>query len=643
MFFIPHYKDHLAAKIKQTSKERNSMRHSNSFKTCILIGLSSLYWQSAFVNSAPRDNIISITDIKKHVVFLSSTALAGRLTGNQGEKFATHYAANLFQRLHLQPGGDNGSFFQEFTFTSSVSLGKNNSFTITSSNMTHHLLINQDWRPLSFSENQTFQCNQLVFAGYGIDAPALGKLSAYNSYRGLNVKNKWVLVFRYLPEKIDDEKRRQLSPYASLRYKIFIAKQNGAKGIIFVSGPNAKVKDELIPLAFTPSLTHSGIVAISIKDAIANKLIKNNYSLQKLQDQLDSGDQKSKFELTQFNFFGSIDIKQQKKRGRNVLAKLNLSNATAPLIIIGAHIDHLGRGELGNSREHSINLIHPGADDNASGVASVLAIAAQLTYLKNQGRLHGNNNILFALWSGEELGLLGSTHFVKHFLHQTQQTSLRPALNAYINLDMVGRLSKSLVLQGVGSSTAWAALINQAKQKHALSIVMQKDPYLPTDSTAFYLQGVPTLNFFTGSHDEYHTSRDKVELINFRGIQNITQFLFDLITQLAAEKHNIHYQEAQKTTTDNKREFRIYLGTIPDYASADLIGVKLAGVTKNSPAERAGLKQNDVIVELAKKKIQNIYDYTFALNALHVGEPAAMVVQRGLKQLTLQIVAQSRD
>ena len=611
------------------------------FKTYILIAIGFFY--SSSIQCAQSTDAMTKKMLQRHVAYLSSDALEGRLTGAPGEKLATQYAAELFQRHGLEPAGDNGTFFQEFDFTSGVSLGKNNSFfIIMPTGLTKKLIVDQEWRPLSFSDNQSFKNAELVFAGYGITSPI------YDSYHGLDVKNKWVIVFRYLPEKMNEEKRRQLSQYASLRYKAFIAKKNGAKGIIFVSGPNSNVKNELIPISFDTSFSHAGIVAISMKDAVVNELLKNNTkfsSLQNVQDKLDAGQLNVFPQLNGIKINGQIDVQQKRQRGRNVLARLKVSHDVSRIVMVGAHGDHLGRGEPSSSRSHEneIKRIHPGADDNASGVASVLEAAVNLSALKAQGQLQGNKDILFAIWSGEELGLLGSSHFINDFMKQTKNKKKQAMIDAYINLDMVGHLKKNLVLQGVGSSFKWPALINQANQKYALPLIIQSDPYLPTDSTSFYLHGIPALNFFTGAHDSYHTPRDKLDTLNIEGMKSISDFLVSLILALEADHNVMDYQQVQKTSKHTGRGFNVYLGTIPNYASADLDGVRLTGVTSNSPADRAGLRPEDVIVGLAGKKIHDVYDYTFVLRALHANVPVPLVVQRGQSRVKLTIVPQPRE
>lgn len=612
----------------------------------IILVVWSLVWECAY--STPSVYEINNKALHAHVAFLSSNALEGRLTGAKGEKIATQYVADIFQHLGLEPAGDHGTFFQEFNFTSGVSLGKHNSLSILSPNESiKRLELGQAWRPLSFSANHSFKCAELVFAGYGITAPSMGNLPAYDSYHGLNVKNKWVIVFRYEPERMSDEQRRHLSSYASLRYKAFIAKEKGAKGIIFVSGPNSKVKNELIPLSLDTALSNSGIFAISVTDVVINEMLQNDsrhLTLQQVQNELDKGQLHVISQLRGIKLIGEIDMKVKNSRGRNVLAKLKLSSGNKPIMIVGAHIDHLGYGELNGSRSRDDEKrIHNGADDNASGVASVLESAIKLSHLKAQGKLHGNEDILFGIWSGEELGLLGSDFFIKSFIRNTPNHKLRPMVDSYINLDMVGRLRTKLVIQGVGSSSSWKKIITQVNQGHAMTLILQDDPYLPTDSTSFYLHGVPTLNFFTGSHDEYHTSRDKINKLNFDGMRGISNFLVDLISAVESKSNLISYQHIPKSNDHSERGRRIYLGTIPDYTSTNLLGVKLSGVTKGSPADTAGLKEKDVIIELAGNKIRDIYEYTFVLNALHPEQPVALVVRRGLKKLALTIKAQTKE
>jgi hypothetical protein len=247
---------------------------------------------------------------------------------------------------------------------------------------------------------------------------------------------------------------------------------------------------------------------------------------------------------------------------------------------------------------------------------------------------------LFAAWSGEELGLLGSDHFVKALSGGT--APIYPRIAAYLNMDMVGRLDKHLILQGVGSSSAWRGEIERRNAPVGLPLTLQDDSYLPTDAGSFYLAGVPILSAFTGAHSEYHTPRDTPEKLNYDGAAQIARFIGLVAQGLAASTSPPDYlQQSVKQQTTSGR-LRVYLGTIPDYAE-EVQGVMLSGVGKDGPADKAGVKSRDVIVELAGKKIENIYDYTQAIEALKIGEPVKIAVLRDGRRVTLEITPTSRD
>ena len=218
------------------------------------------------------DPKITAKDIKQHIEYLASEKLQGRLTGTEGERLATKYVADYFKSIGLEPGGDRGTFFQEFEFTAGIDLGKENSLIFSSKNKIKSTLkINEDWRPLSFTKIGKIENSEIVFAGYGLEVPEGKdekgkKLELYSSYFHLDVKDKWVMVFRYMPENLSEEQRRRFSRYSHPRYKTMIARQKGARGIIIVSGPNAKVKSQLIPLGTDASMSDSGMACISITD-----------------------------------------------------------------------------------------------------------------------------------------------------------------------------------------------------------------------------------------------------------------------------------------------------------------------------------------------------------------------------------------
>jgi Tol biopolymer transport system component len=621
-------------------------------------------------------------DAVRHVEYLCRPQLGGRLTGSRGEQLATNYVALHFETLGLVPAGDNDTWFQEFEFTSGVSAGANNSASVVGKPLQLHT----DYRPVAFSANATVEAADVVFAGYGLRVPAAEGQEEYDSYVHLDVKDKWVLAFRFLPEQLTPERRQHFSRFSSLRFKAMQARDLGAKGLIVVSGPTSGVREQLVPLQFDGSLAGAGLPVISISDEVAAAwFTQRGKELRAIQAKLDSGDPAIGYPLTGVQLAATIEIQHEKKKGRNVLGRLQLNDSPAgQVIVVGAHIDHLGTGSSGNSlaRDAEKTSIHFGADDNASGVSAMMQMAEALANAKQAGQLEGQRDIVFAAWSGEELGLLGSSHYVKNLEtlfseHAAVAEASAPApapaqdapadgaapaapkqdplsgpntggLNLYIaaclNMDMVGRLQERLVLQGIGSSPAWQSLVEKANVPLGLNISLQNDSYLPTDASVFFLHGVPILSAFTGNHSEYHTPRDTPEKLNYEGISQIGRLMSLVCRQLITMDQPPRYA-AQERPKDGERRanLRAWLGSVPDYAQSDVEGVLLSGVAKNGPAEKAGVRGGDIIVKLAGRDVKNIYDYTFAIEALKSGQETEISVRRGEQVLTFKVTPGSRD
>jgi peptidase M28-like protein len=294
--------------------------------------------------------------------------------------------------------------------------------------------------------------------------------------------------------------------------------------------------------------------------------------------------------------------------------------AAKPWVALGAHYDHLGHGEAGNTLadKADVNKVHFGADDNASGSAAVLAAGA---ILSKEPR---HRSVILGFWSGEELGLLGSAAFAA-----TPPLPL-DGLAAYLNFDMVGRMQDNkLTLQAAGTSASWAKIVEQANIAAGFDLFMQDDPYQPTDVATFNSASVPCLTFFTGTHVDYHKPSDTADKINYADLDRVAEFAAAITRRVEDLSEPPKFTKVdQKTDTGGGRAgVRIFTGTIPDYAT-DVKGLLLGGVIGGGPAEQAGLQKGDVSIEIAGQTIANIYDYTYALDVLKIGQPAKVVYMR---------------
>lgn len=584
---------------------------------------------------------IRVAELKKHIYYLASESLQGRGTGSKDEKVYQAHYSKIFKQMGLRPAGDKNSYLQKFDLVLGVELGEKNTLEVNGKKFK----VGKDWNPTSFSKLGKINPAEVVFVGYGIKAPAQGDFKEYNSYKNVDVKGKWAMAFRYLPEDVDGKFKNHLNRYAKIQFKAMVAKENGAKGLILVTGPNAHAKSDLIKLKYEGGVSNFSVAVISVTDNLAQMILGNN-DLGDLQSDLDKGGESKEIKIEKVTVSGHIDLKHKSGTAHNMLALLKVPGARKT-IIIGAHGDHLGRGKKGNSlmTKDDVTDIHFGADDNASGVAGVLEIAHNLADYnrRHPGRL--KTNILFAVWSGEEIGLLGSNYFVENW-KKTHHQKLHDRVIAYLNMDMIGRLRKALYVQAVDSSKNWINIIEQMNVTHDVALQTQNDPYVPSDGMNFYIGKVPSLTFFTGSHSEYHTPRDKADLINYEGTKKIVNLVKDIAVKLSKNGKSLKYNKLQgqrKNTGRGSRSFRVYLGTIPDYTQKGASGVRISGATDGGPADKAGLQKNDVIVELNGKKIENIYDYVYGLQALTPNVEVGITVRRSGKSVELKITPAAKE
>ena len=574
---------------------------------------------------------------RPYVQSLASERFGGREAGTAGERLAGDYLAQQLKRLGAKPLPGHADVFMPFDFTAGSKDG-GSTIRISRGSASEPFDARTDVQALSFSDDAEVSA-PTVFAGYGITVPESQNFG-YDSYAGLDVKGKIVVILRYFPEDADQQTRAILLRYADLRYKALAARQHGAAAMIVVTGPRSPNAGQLVPMSFDTAIAGSGIPAISVSGRVADELFAGGPPLQTVQKNLDTGNPHvAGFELPNVRVSLKTVLVREKQTGRNVIAYIPattpLTGIARPWIAVGAHYDHLGRGDRGNSLagRDEAGMIHPGADDNASGSATVLAIADSLAKQPKRTR-----NVLVALWSGEEIGLVGSNAFINMPAVPLNQ------IEAYLNFDMVGRMQDNkLTAQATGTSPMWPSLLEKANVVAGFDLTLAPDPYQPTDVASFNQAGVPCLTFTTGAHPDYHKPSDTPDKIDYEDLDRVADFATTIVRRLMdASEAPTFTKVEQSSQTAGRVGLRVFTGTVPDYTS-NARGLMLSGVVGGGPAETAGLQKGDVIVEIAGQSITNIYDYTYALELLKIGQPVKVVYMRGTERRETTLTPAARN
>jgi aminopeptidase YwaD len=556
------------------------------------------------------------------VHFLAARVLEGRYSGSEGAKVAAEFIADRFRALGLKPAGDDGGFFQHFSFIARVHPGPANALAFELPAGERTAKPDEEFRPLSFSTSGS-ATGEVVFAGYGIHAPDLG----YDDYAGLDVKGKVVLVLRFSPD--GDEPASKFQPHMALRRKASEARDLGAAALLVATGPVGSTQTAPVKISFDASFSDSGLPVLGISTPLAEALFAGHgFSLADLQRRMNERKEPAsrplgvKARLT-------ADVVQERADALNVLAILPGSDpALAPqVVVVGAHYDHLGYGGEGSgSLEPAVHAVHPGADDNASGTAGMLEIAREMA-ARPPAR-----TLLFAGFSGEEEGLLGSAHFVQH------PTIPKDEIVAMVNLDMVGRpkAGPALTIGGYGTAAQWPGLVEKLNANHHFKLSTSKGGFGASDHSSFYAADVPVLFLFSGAHEDYHKPSDTADRINYRGMTEVVGFAVDLTRRVADLPQRPTFQKVADEGVGERRGFKVRTGVIPEFGY-DGPGLKLSGVSGGSPADKAGLKAGDIVVRFGTREIRNIYDYMYGLGDHKAGETVVLTVHRGKETLEIPV------
>jgi hypothetical protein len=423
------------------------------------------------------------------------------------------------------------------------------------------------------------------------------------------------------------------TPYADVRTKAINAREHGALGMLVVNGPKFHAGDPLhVPAPDGAGYMSSGLLAANISEAAAGALLASSkLTLADAQAAIEKDQQPHSFALPE-SAAVTLNLRRTRARTRNVVGVIAGSD-TARTLVIGAHYDHLGYGGS-SSLAPNEHVPHVGADDNASGVTALLTAGERMVARARAG-WKPVHTILFVAFTGEEIGLVGSSHFT--------DDSPKPfeTIEAMINMDMVGRLrANKLQVLGVGTAAELDTLVsmtNRAEPFAHFELHRSEDGYGPSDHSSFYKKKVPVLMLFTGSHMDYHKPSDTWDKIYCAGLVRVSHFAEALLESLDA-RPKLTYEKAKADPTAGRIAggggYGAYLGSVPDYMQTEG-GVLLSGVRAGGPADKAGLKAGDSIIRFDGIRVDNIYDYTFALRSRKPGQEVRITVKRDGKEVEL--------
>jgi hypothetical protein len=512
---------------------------------------------------------VMITNLQAHITYLADDKLEGRRAGTNGEKLAGEYISTEFKKAGLEPKGEKG-WLQPFEIYDGKQINASTLLFIND----RELKLHDEYFPFVFCP------------GASIEAAVSPSL-----------KESGVPWFTDLKDIIEDNKE---NPHFDLTNAIkTIAGKAAGRGAtaLFVYNSSA-IADNLK----FDAKDNSKALAIPVVYLTA-KACK-----QYLADESATLDLKLK-----------TVIGDKKRTGNNVIGYIN--NGAPTTIVIGAHYDHLGMGEDGNSLLRTDEKqVHNGADDNASGTAALIELARLLKVSKDK-----SNNYLFIAFSGEELGLFGSKYFTEHPTIDLQ------SVNYMINMDMVGRLNdstKTITVGGYGTSPAWGTVFTALSKQKYFSIKYDSSGIGPSDHTSFYLKNIPVLFFFTGLHSDYHKPTDDAGKINYTGELFIIKYIESLVTQ-TNNKGKLAFQKTREPAITSTARFNVTLGIMPDYTFSGS-GVRVDGVSDGRPAQKAGIQTGDIIVQLGTFDTNSLEAYMQALGKFNKGDKTTVKYKRGV-------------
>ncbi len=573
--------------------------------------------------------------LKASVETLTSEDFQGRLTGEPGNYKAADFIENFFKSKGLQPL--NGSYRNEFSYNAGVRLNPDNNVSFQTliekvglpkemwTKAVKKWNVNEDWFPVKFSENGTVT-GELVFAGFGITAKEIN----YDDYDGIDVKGKVVIVLSDSTDGIAKESR--FANYGELKYKATNAKDHGAVGIIFVKMLSDSA-NTFYPLKGEANIGNGGIAAIQANRTKIATFFPRNQALYTTELEIIKTKKTKSFAIPNTKVTINVNLGLSVIQVPNVVGIVKGTDAVLSdeYIVLGAHFDHLGYGPEKSKYKGKFPKLHPGADDNASGVSVLLETATRIA--KNPLK----RTVVFVAFNAEEEGVLGSMNFLK--------SNAIPAskISAMVNLDMVGRMKDNKVFVfGVGTSSKFTNIVDETAKTDTVTVVKVEEGYSPSDHSSFYTQKIPVLFLFTGVHLDYHTPADEADKLNYSGMEKVSRYVESIMKILGNQpekpdfKQNESPSEGSTTSPSGTGYGSVWFGIVPNF-EPDPNGFKIQGTSPGSPAEKAGLLNGDILVTMGGNKIKNIKDLSTAIKSYKPGDKVPVTYLRDGKEKKVEV------